>query len=58
MSKFGVLVMGPAGAGKVCERFPVPHEYRILTHQVSDDLLFRPCPAFEAQQALLLLRES
>ena len=30
MSKFGVLVMGPAGAGKVCEHAPDEKNVQIL----------------------------
>lgn len=58
MSKFGVLVMGPAGAGKVCGQPLFRTNIKsTLIHQVLDDLLFRPGPAFETQQTLLLLRE-
>ena len=54
MSKFGVLVMGPAGAGKVCAVPPALFRTGSDVRD-ADYFLFRPNPTPAEQQAILLL---
>ena len=56
MSKFGVLVMGPAGAGKVCGTSV--HRSELFLTDDLDNLLFRLDTAPEAEQTVVLLRQS
>lgn len=48
--------MGPAGAGKVCDKPQRANLEPTLIFLLLDDLLFRSDPASKAQQTLLFLR--
>ena len=55
MSKYGVLVMGPAGAGKVCA-FP-NDSYMLFPKEFPDDLLHCLNTTPSTEQAIMFLRE-
>ena len=55
MSKFGTLVMGPAGAGKVCGT-SAPLLRPRLTDE-SDYLLLSPDPTFAIEQEVMFLHQ-
>jgi hypothetical protein len=54
MSKFGVLVMGPAGAGKVDSISPVSHAFELIC---LDYLLYSHDPTPPTFTPKLLLRQ-
>lgn len=56
MSKFGVLVMGPAGAGKVCA-FTSLMVGSVVDQRNLDHLLLRLDTASSTQQAIMLLHQ-
>lgn len=56
MSKYGVLVMGPAGAGKVCITSE-NHLYHLL-RDYSDNILLCLDPALATEQTVMLLCQS
>ena len=53
MSKFGVVVMGPAGAGKVCGIDRSMHRQVLTTR--SDHLLLCLDPTSSSQQTIMFL---
>ena len=56
MSKFGTLVMGPAGAGKVCGTSSPLLRPRLTNG--SDYFLFGPDPTSEVEQEVMFLHKS